>query len=180
MQAQRSSIAQDVSDGRQRGLVLRNAPTGLTWWLRTKANGKPRRLLLGSFPGMSIATARSVVSDATDALRRGENVDASWVAARRVEAGLNEAPPAPPEPERPKTWLWEDARDAYLADAARRLRPAIANGYRQFLHHPALVPLAGRTVADITRQQLAVVVADVFHAGAETQSTNTANVLRPM
>ncbi|WP_279479860.1 integrase family protein [Aureimonas sp. SK2] len=178
--AQRVREPQDVSDGRQRGLVLRSAPTGLSWWLRTKAAGKPRRLLIGTFPAISIASARSMVSDASDALRRGDEVDAAWIAAKRVEVGIDDAPVAPPTPDRPTRWTWEQARDAYLEDAGRRLRPKTVEGYRQFLSHPALLPLAGRPVADISRQDLAVILGDVFGLGAETQATNMGNTLRPM
>src|SRR5215468_1426402 len=50
----------DIGDPERRGLVLRIEPSGSKLWLfRYKFGGKPHRLSLGSYPGMSLALARA-------------------------------------------------------------------------------------------------------------------------
>ncbi|MGH2448387.1 MAG: Arm DNA-binding domain-containing protein, partial [Chloroflexota bacterium] len=50
----------DISDLERRGLVLRIEPSGSKLWLfRYKFAGRPHRLALGAYPGMSLALARA-------------------------------------------------------------------------------------------------------------------------
>lgn len=62
----------DMSDPERRGLVLRIEPSGSKLWLfRYKFEGKPHRLALGTYPGMSLAMARAEAQAHRDLLDRG-------------------------------------------------------------------------------------------------------------
>jgi len=62
----------DISDPERRGLVLRIEPSGSKLWLfRYKFDGKPHRLGLGTYPGMSLAMARAEAQAHRDLLGRG-------------------------------------------------------------------------------------------------------------
>jgi len=62
----------DIGDPERRGLVLRIEPTDSKIWLfRYKFAGKPHRLALGAYPGMSLALARAEAQAHRDLLDRG-------------------------------------------------------------------------------------------------------------
>ena len=62
----------DISDPERRGLVLRIEPSGSKLWLfRYKFEGKPHRLALGTYPGMSLALARAEAQAHRNLLDRG-------------------------------------------------------------------------------------------------------------
>jgi integrase len=62
----------DISDPERRGLVLRIESSGSKLWLfRYKFAGKPHRLALGAFPGMTLALARAEAQAHRNLLERG-------------------------------------------------------------------------------------------------------------
>ena len=81
----------DISDPERRGLVLRIEPTGSKLWLfRYKFDGKPHRLSLGSYPGMSLALARAEAQAHRELLDRG--IDPRTARRARRPAPLSDAP----------------------------------------------------------------------------------------
>jgi hypothetical protein len=80
----------DISDPERRGLVLRIEPSGSKLWLfRYKFDGKPHRLALGTYPGMSLAIARAEAQAHRDLLDRG--VDPRTARRARRPAPLSNA-----------------------------------------------------------------------------------------
>jgi integrase len=80
----------DISDPERRGLVLRIEPSGSKLWLfRYKFEGKPHRLALGTYPGMSLAMARAEAQAHRDLLDRG--VDPRTARRARRPAPLSDA-----------------------------------------------------------------------------------------
>jgi hypothetical protein len=80
----------DISDPERRGLVLRIEPSGSKLWLfRYKFGGKPHRLALGAYPGMTLALARAEAQAHRDLLDRG--VDPRTARRARRPAPLSEA-----------------------------------------------------------------------------------------
>lgn len=80
----------DLSDPERRGLVLRIEPSGSKLWLfRYKFGGKPHRLALGSYPGMSLALARAEAQAHRELLDRG--VDPRTARRARRPAPLSAA-----------------------------------------------------------------------------------------
>jgi hypothetical protein len=55
----------EVPDGRITGLYLVMQPSGVkSWAVRYRANGLPRKLTLGSYPSVDLATARRRAQEA--------------------------------------------------------------------------------------------------------------------
>jgi integrase len=80
----------DISDPERRGLVLRIERSGSKLWLfRYKFEGKPHRLALGTYPGMSLAMARAAAQAHRDLLDRG--VDPRTARRARRPAPLSAA-----------------------------------------------------------------------------------------
>lgn len=64
----------DVYDAEVPGLVLRLSSSGVKSWSFTyRVEGKPRRLTLGAFPGVSLKLARDRAREARAAVQRGED-----------------------------------------------------------------------------------------------------------
>ena len=64
----------DVRDGELRGLILTVLPSGRKQFtLRYRAKGKQRRLILGDYPGLSLAKARKLVRRKQTAIDAGED-----------------------------------------------------------------------------------------------------------
>ena len=82
----------DISDPERRGLVLRIEPSGSKLWLfRYKFGGKPHRLALGAYPGMTLALARAEAQAHRDLLDRGVNPRT----ARRARRPARRSPKQP-------------------------------------------------------------------------------------
>lgn len=74
----------DVYDSDVPGLVLRVSSTGAKSWSFTyRIVGKPRRLSLGGYPGVSLKLARERARDARGAVQRGEDPVEDRKAAER-------------------------------------------------------------------------------------------------
>jgi integrase len=83
----------EISDGGQDGLFLVVQPTGSkSWAVRYRAEGKPVKLTLGTWPGMSLAKARAAAAEALEAAKAGDDPAAKKRAekAARLEADLSE------------------------------------------------------------------------------------------
>jgi integrase len=73
----------DVRDGDLRGLILTVLPSGRKQFaLRYRAKGKQRRLVLGDYPGLSLAQARKLARRKQTAIDAGEDPAAERQAAR--------------------------------------------------------------------------------------------------
>jgi integrase len=82
----------DIRDGELRGLVLSVLPSGLRQWcVRYRTQGKQRRLVLGSYPGMGIAAARKAARRAMSDLDGGRDLVAERNQARAVKTDTIEA-----------------------------------------------------------------------------------------
>lgn len=73
----------DRRDGLVKGLILVVMPSGeKRWTLRYRHGGTQRRLLLGAFPGMTLAQARRAATDQRPALTNGRDVAAERRSAK--------------------------------------------------------------------------------------------------
>ena len=72
-------------DGRT-GLGVRVSPAGRRSWIYMyRYNGKARRMTLGTYPGMGLASARVKHAQAKEALERGNDPGAAHVKGVQVE-----------------------------------------------------------------------------------------------
>lgn len=76
---------QEIADSLMPGLQLRIMPSGVkSWAVRYRINGKQRRLSLGKYPAISLATARDLAREAMKQTARGTDVHAEKVEKRRA------------------------------------------------------------------------------------------------
>lgn len=103
-------------DTKARGLALRVTPSGAkTFYFVYRAQGKPQWLTLGSYPAVSLATARTLALDK----RHGLDVDGRDPAAeRRTEREAAKAPPAPT----PSIYTFADLAKLYEKLAKQKKR----------------------------------------------------------
>lgn len=74
----------EIPDGLVVGLYLALTPAGSkTWCVRYRHQGRTRRLGLGAYPGVALATARDLARDALDKVARG--IDPAARQERRVD-----------------------------------------------------------------------------------------------
>lgn len=161
----RSAERLEITDAKATGLILRGKTSGVTWAFRSnKSKGENTRRTLGAYPAMSLAQARKIAQAANDRLRSGLGIDERWIAEQRVAIGVqDEVPDALPLGRiRARTWLYEEAVEAYLTKIGPSRKPATIRNYGQKLTHPALkAAFWGVPVCDITRRQASKVVEEV-------------------
>lgn len=119
------------------GLALRVSPDGSKRWVwrYRGADGKQKRLTLGSYPAMSLSEARMALGAAQEKLARGGD----------------------PAADRPARETVADLVETYLERHGRKLRSAREEERR--LRVDVLPRLGRRKVADVTRRELA----DLLH-----------------
>jgi hypothetical protein len=75
----------EIPDGRISGLYFVVQPTGAkSWALRYRANGLPRKLTLGLYPALDLATARRRAQEALGEVAGGKDPAATKKAFREV------------------------------------------------------------------------------------------------
>lgn len=171
----------EISDARQRGLHIRVGATGARWQLRWNRGGRGTRLDIGGLDDWSIVEAREVASKALAFLRTTGIPDERWLHNRKVE--YRKIAPTAPEP-RPvpvrTLWEFETAKEKYLDEVKRTRRPATWTDYKNMLGAPELASFSKKIVADISRVDMATVVAKIHRSGRERHAEHLASVLRPM
>ncbi len=79
---------QEIADSLLPGLYLRIMPSGVkSWAVRYRINGKQRRLSLGKYPAISLATARDLARQAMKETAKGTDVQA--LKAEKRKAGVD-------------------------------------------------------------------------------------------
>jgi hypothetical protein len=181
---QRDGQRYDVIDSRVPGLELRVKPRGgVRWSMRCRLHGERRRYDLGpavagdqDIGGLSIDGARARAARISEMVRAGHN-PATYLAA--ASAGVSIETQRRVEAERPKpSWTWEAAVESFLADVLRTSRPDTHRDYRGKLRVPELGRFAGRSVATITRNEMASAIAAVHGRGAEVMSEGMVRVIK--
>lgn len=83
---------QETPDAKIGGLYLVVQPTGVkSWAVRYRADGKPRKLTLGSYPALDLATARRRAQEALGDVAGGKDPAAAKKAARAARKAEREA-----------------------------------------------------------------------------------------
>ena len=174
------------ADGLMPGLELRAQPSGARWTVRARLHGRQRRWDVGGVcegdvdQGLLVAltTARARAVAVKERARKDLLPDplvtewTSGVSEHRQER-LAAEKPAP-------SWTWERARQEFLDEKFRTRRTATYEDYKRRLERtPEFVEFAGRQVADITREDIACVVARV-HGRREKQAEHLVPILSSM
>jgi len=162
----------DISDPERRGLVLRVEPAGTKLWLfRYKFRGKPHRLSLGSYPGMSLALARAEAQAHRDLLDRG--VDPRTARRARRPAPLSEA--AAPTSKHSIEFLAQEFLERHVRP--NRRRPEYVE---RVLARDVLPEWQGRDARTITPREVIELLDGIVARGSRVMANRTAGVLGQM
>lgn len=177
--AKRVSKRIELSDGAVRGLVLRVGAGGANWSWRYTLDGKFDRIGFGDLDEWPLEDARDVVRAAKRFAKanRAAPAQAWWDDQRRA---MGKVAAADAQVEQPGRMTFAEGREAYLVEVARTRRPDTLRASRSLLSHPLLVALEQRAVADLTRRDLAVLVAEAHSGGTEGRAEHLAGALRTM
>lgn len=174
----------DVTDAGAPGLILRAAPRGAAWIVRFMWDGSFKRLKLGPVAMIDLVSARSIATSARELLATTRDMpNEHWVREQLLRRRIIEAPPLdrpPPPPPKPTTWTFSEAREQYLAEVKRTLRPATLADKRGMLNIGEVDHLAGQPVGAISLAAMATIVAEIHRSGRERYAGKLAEVIRPM
>jgi hypothetical protein len=77
------SCRREIPDGHTRGLLLLVQPTGkMSWALRYRFHGRPRKYTIGDYPGIGLKDARAAASRALVAITDGRDPAAEKAAVK--------------------------------------------------------------------------------------------------
>lgn len=138
------------------GLALRVSPDGSKrWGCRYRApDGKQKRLMLGTYPAMSLSEARTVLGKAKEKLAKGND----------------------PASDRPARETVTDLVETYMERHGHKLRSAAEEARR--LRVDILPHLGSRKVAEVTRRQLSDLLHRKLDAVLAGKGTTGASVNR--
>lgn len=134
-----------LRDHEVKGLELRARATKKTFCLyyRTRA-GTERRPTIGTFPEMSLSSAREVAKDLKERIARGEDPSGDWKAAR-------EAP------------TLSDLCDKYLKEyASKRLKPSTLKEYKHIIEKYIKPGLGRYRINEISKIQVDAFLEKVY------------------
>lgn len=180
---QRDGGRYDISDSRVAGLQLRVKPLSVRWSTRVRLHGDQHRYDLGpavagavDVGGLSVDGARSRAARVAEMARHGQD-PATYLAA--VATGVSLETRIRIEASKPKpSWTWEAGKTAFLAEVKRSNRDDTHRDYRGKLQPKELDRFDGRTVASITRNEMAAAVAAVHARGAEAMAEGMVRVIK--
>lgn len=184
----------DLIDTKAPGLLLRFGVKDAKWSWKREIADRTYRLEFGSVSEWTITEARNLAILASSMVQsKSGNPDAAWLHAHRAtKLGITVPAPVPtdyiPEPEdelptKPMDFHMYDfraGRIVYLAEVKRIRRADTHRDYRQLLEDPALASLDRIKVSQITRQQVARLVAVVHRSGRERYAEKLAGAVRTM
>jgi integrase len=162
----------DISDPERRGLVLRIEPSGSKLWLfRYKFGGKPHRLALGAYPGMTLALARAEAQAHRDLLDRG--VDPRTARRARRPAPLSEA--ASPSDKHSIEFLAHEFLERHVRP--HRRRPEYVE---RILTRDVLPEWRGRDARTLTPREVIELLDGIVARGSRVMANRTASLLVQM
>jgi len=151
----------EIPDGRISGLYLVVQPSGAkSWALRYRASGAPRKLTLGPYPAIDLATARKRAQEAIGDVAGGKDP----AAAKRVARATARAAKATPDD------LVENVVDDFVRlYASRKTRDWRET--ERLLKKDVAAPWRGKRLGEIERQHLAKLLDEIVVASAGSNAT---------
>jgi integrase len=164
-----SEKRREVADGKVSGLYLVVQPSGVkSWALRYRAHGLPRKLTLGSYPGLDLAEARRKAQEALGDVARGNDPAAEKTAAREARRAEEKASDRLEDvgAKFVERYLKRQAGETWAREAERLLKREI-------------YPKLGKTrLGDIKRADVHDVLDGIVDRGAPIVANRTLAVVR--
>ena len=147
------------------GLSIRVTPRGVkTWALRYRFNDAHRRVVLGNYPKMGVASAHKAVADAREKLLAG--LDPGAVMAKKREVERNAETIA-------------DLANEYLERYARKKKRSAGQDERTL--NTEIVPVIGTMKAgDVTRRDITLLLDGIEDRGSPVMRNRTASLISKM
>jgi integrase len=159
------AVRYEVWDDARKGFGVRITPRGVKSFVWVyHFDGRPRRLTLGTYPRLTLATAGVKFAEAKRLLDEGIDPGSRVVSARAAERGAETI---------------EDLVASYLERYARP-RKRSASEDERILRKDVLSRWPGRKVKDITRRDVVMLVNGIVDRGAPIQANRTLAILRRM
>jgi integrase len=162
----------EVPDGKIAGLYLVLQPSGAkSWALRYRAAGVPKKLTIGTYPGIGVAAARARAQKALAQVVDGNDPAAAKKAAREAAKAAAKAAED----------RVEDVVDGYVARyLTRKVGPGWAREAERLLRRE-IVPLWGeRRLSEITPRDLGKRLGEIAERGAPITANRTLAAFRRM
>ena len=158
---QAGSTPIEVRDGLARGLILQILPSGRKLWtIRYRYRGRQRRLTLGEYPTMSLAKARDAAEDARAEIRNGGDPAGEKQAAR----------------ETPTDTIAALVKEYVEKHVRVKMRGQVEE--ERILDVEVLPRWKARSVREITRRDVRVLVAPVVDRGSPIMANRVLAVVR--
>jgi hypothetical protein len=158
----------EMPDGRIGGLRIVVQPSGRkSWAFRFKTNGKSRKLTIGPFPAIGLATARERAGRAKDAIAEGRDPDAEKKTAKRA-----------PSPE-------HDTIEKVVAGFVERYakpncRESSWRETERILNREIIPVWGGRRLSSIARADVHALLDSIADRGSPVMGNRTLAALRRM
>ena len=160
----------EIPDGRISGLYLVVQPSGArSWALRYRAAGMPRKLTLGPYPAVDLATARKRAQEALGDVAGGKDPARDKKTARAAARAANAAP--------------DDLVENVVDDFVRLYASRKTRDWREterMLKKDVVTRWRGKRLGDIERQHLAKLLDEIVGRGAPVGANRVFAQVRKM
>jgi hypothetical protein len=166
------SVRREVPDGKEAGLYLVIQPSGsMSWALRYRFEGKPRKFTIGPYPAIGLAKARAETSKAKSTIADGVDPAAQKTAAKRAEKASQED----------ESGLVEKAVETFIARYAKpKQKEATAYETERVLTKEIVGRWRGRHLSKITKADVHDLLDSIVDRGSPIQANRTLAALRRM
>ncbi len=160
---------QEVPDGLVGGLYLILQPSGAkSWAVRYRASdGRPRKHTLGTYPGISLASARELAQGALVNVAKGTDPAAEKKAARSSDKGRNDRD------------LVENVVDTFIQRYAKaNTKPETVAENKRLLDRDVVARWRGRRLSDISRADVHELLDAIVDRGSPVAANRVFAALR--
>src|SRR4051812_3774024 len=146
----------EIPDGALVGLYFIVQPSGAkSWAVRYRADGRPRKLTLASYPRMGLAEARRAAGEALRIVSEGGDPAGDRITVAKLK-GLERAP---------ESHRFENLLERFIAAQKRKGRRS-ADETRRILERDALPRWRGRPIEEITGAEVAEAIEVIVARGS--------------
>lgn len=163
----------EIPDGKIGGLYLVIQPTtgAKSWALRYRANGQPKKLTLGAYPGLGIASARNRAQEALGNIAGGNDPAAAKKAAREAVKVAREAR------DTVAILAEEFVRRAQTKKRGAALAPSWIKERKRLLDKEVIPVIGEKRIGEVRKEEVNRILNGLVDRGSATQANRLRAVL---